>query len=137
MQKVRKALDKNGPTFLNTISVCDLGWKTPPADTIEIARVAIDTCHWPLYEVDEGKYKLNYKPKEKKPITEFLKLQGRFRHLLRPENTELVEAIQAHVDEEWERLLARCAETSATAAPPKAKPKPKEAKTKEKVAASE
>lgn len=123
MQKVRSALDKNAPSFINTISVCDLGWKTPPADTIEIARVAVDTCHWPLYEVDEGKYKLNYKPREKKPIEEFLKLQGRFRHLLRPENSQLVETIQAHVDQMWESLLAKCAETSATKAPPKAKPK--------------
>lgn len=132
MQKVRKALAKNGPAFMNTLSVCDLGWKTPPADTIEIARVGVDTCHWPLYEVDEGKYKLNHKPKEKKPITEFLKLQGRFRHLLRPENAPLVEAIQAHVDEEWERLLARCSETSATSAPPKAKPQAKKAPAEKK-----
>jgi pyruvate ferredoxin oxidoreductase beta subunit len=128
MQKVRTALDKNAPTFINTISVCDLGWKTPPADTIEIARVAIDTCHWPLYEVNEGKYKLNHKPREKKPIEEFLKLQGRFRHLLRPENSHLVEEIQIRVDHLWENLLAKCAETSATKATPRAKAKPEEEK---------
>ena len=131
MQKVRRALDKNAPTFINTLSVCDLGWKTPTADTIEISRLAVDTCHWPLYEVDEGRYKLNYKPRQKLPIEEFMKVQGRFRHLFKPENKHLIEAIQAHVDERWEALLARCSETSATSAPPKAKQRPEKAGSKQ------
>ena len=53
----------------------------PSDQTIELARLAVDTCFWPLYEVVEGEYKLTYKPKEKKPLTDFLRKQDRFRHL--------------------------------------------------------
>ncbi len=64
----------------------------------------MDTCVWPLYEVDNGKYKINYTPKEKKPITDWLKPQGRFRHLFKEENTWIIDEYQKQVDEEWEEL---------------------------------
>jgi len=63
-----------------------------------------------LFEVEHGEWKLNYKPREKRPITDWLETQGRFRHLLRPENKPLVEKIQADVDRRWEQLLKRCGE---------------------------
>jgi len=59
-----------------------------------------------LYEVVEGKYTVNYKPKNKLPVVEFLKAQGRFRHLFKKGNEELLDMIQKEVDRRWERLLS-------------------------------
>jgi len=108
--KVRKALDADGPSFINVLSSCDRGWRHDPADTIKITQLAVDTCYWPLYEVENGKWKLNYKPKEKKPVIEWLATQGRFKHLLRPENAAIVRRLQEKIDQDWEFLLKRCAE---------------------------
>ncbi|MBF8266802.1 MAG: thiamine pyrophosphate protein domain protein TPP-binding protein [Dehalococcoidia bacterium] len=108
MTKVRQADAAGGPTFINVLSPCARGWRYEPQDTMSISRLAVDTCMWPLYEVDNGEWKLNYKPREKKPVTEWLKSQGRFSHLLRPENLPVVEEIQRRVDREWENLLQRC-----------------------------
>ena len=63
---------------------------------------------WPLYEVVEGKYILSYKPKEKKPVEEYLKMQGRFAHMFKPGNEWMIEAVQQNVDDNWEKLLNRC-----------------------------
>ena len=106
--KVEKALDTDGPSFIDVLSPCRLGWRYPPEQTLEVGRLAADTCFWPLYEVVNGKYSLTYKPKEKKPVAEWLKLQGRFKHLFKPENKSLLENIQNHVDERWEKLLKLC-----------------------------
>lgn len=105
--KVRKALNTVGPAFLNVLSPCQLGWRHDPGETIEIARVAVDTCFWPLYEVEKGKYKINKKPKKKLPVSSFLKMQGRFRHLMKPENQNVIEELQAYVDAKWELLLRK------------------------------
>jgi pyruvate ferredoxin oxidoreductase beta subunit len=94
---------------MNVISPCPLGWGYSSEKTIEIAKLAVDTCFWPLFEVENGlTWKLSYKPAAKKPITDYLKAQVRFRHLLRPENTAVVEAIQKRVDDDWAALLKRC-----------------------------
>jgi len=69
------------------------------------SKLAVETNFWPLYEVENGKVHINYKPKERKPIEEFLKGQGRFRHLFKPENRHVIEEMQKMIDEEWERLL--------------------------------
>ena len=63
---------------------------------------------WPLYEVENGKYKLTYNPKVKKPVTEWMKLQSRFRHLFKPGNEAILEKIQADVDKHWNGLLVKC-----------------------------
>ncbi|MEW6684574.1 MAG: thiamine pyrophosphate-dependent enzyme [Candidatus Edwardsbacteria bacterium] len=104
--KVEKALSFNGPTFINILQPCRLGWGYPPEDTIEIGRLAVDTCIWPIYEVENGKYRITHRPKEKKPVIEFLKKQERFRHLFLAENTHFLEEIQREIDIKWERLLA-------------------------------
>jgi pyruvate ferredoxin oxidoreductase beta subunit len=104
-RKLEHALAIDGPAFINVFSPCVPGWKYNAEDTMEISRLAANTCFWPLYEVDEGKWKLNYFPKEKLPVEEFLKTQGRFRHLFRPENQHVIEELQQEVDEQWERLL--------------------------------
>ncbi|HHV61457.1 MAG TPA: pyruvate ferredoxin oxidoreductase [Firmicutes bacterium] len=106
--KVRKAFEVEGPAFVNILTPCRLGWQIDPADSIEICRKAVDTCFWPLYEVENGVWKITLKPREKKPITEWLRPQGRFRHLFKPGNEKLIEEIQADVDRRWEMLQKRC-----------------------------
>jgi pyruvate ferredoxin oxidoreductase beta subunit len=103
--KVEKALNIKGPKFINILVPCTLGWRYPAEKGIEVAKLAVETCVWPLYEVENGKYKINYRPREKKPVIEWLKVQGRFSHLLKPENQHLVDQIQAEVDRRWARLL--------------------------------
>jgi len=111
MEKARKAVEADGPAFINVISPCPRGWRHDPSMSIEVAKVAVETCYWPLYEVRNGtEWTLNYKPREKRPVTDWLKMQGRFRHLFTPQFEYVVEELQAKVDEEWERLLALCGE---------------------------
>ena len=107
--KVEKALAATGPTFINILGLCQLGWGYPPEKTVEISRLALDTCIWPIYEYENGRYKINYTPKEKKPIKPWLESQGRFRHLLSGGNEYLVETLQKEVDQKWETLQKRAA----------------------------
>jgi len=104
--KVQKALSVDGPAFINILQPCQLGWGYPKELTIEVGKLAAETCLWPIYEVENGKYKINYKPKEKKPVSEYFKLQQRFRHLLQPQYQELLNEIQRDVDMHWEKLLS-------------------------------
>jgi pyruvate ferredoxin oxidoreductase beta subunit len=110
MQKTRKAVNCGGPAFMNVLASCNRGWRHPTDSTIEITQLAVDTCYWPLYEVENGEWRLTYKPKEKQPIEEWLKLQGRFRHVFRPENRHLIDKLQEEIDRRWERLLKQCSE---------------------------
>jgi len=106
--KAEKAFSIKGPKVLLVLQPCTLGWKYPPEKTVEIAKLAVETKFWPLYEVENGKYKLNYKPSKDVPVTEYIKTQGRFKHLLKPENKEIIEKIQGHVNSEWEKLVRLC-----------------------------
>ncbi len=108
--KVRKALDVDGPSFINVFSPCRLGWAYPPEKTVAITRLAVETCVWPLYEYENGKYRITVKPKEKKPVEEFLKIQGRFTHLFKLKDQTPIKEFQAEVDRIWERLQKRTAE---------------------------
>jgi pyruvate ferredoxin oxidoreductase beta subunit/oxalate oxidoreductase subunit beta len=81
INKVRKALNVVGPTFLHIHAPCPKGWKFDEAKTVEIARLAIDTGMWNMYEWENGEYRYQFKPKKYKPVREYLKLQGRFAHL--------------------------------------------------------
>jgi pyruvate ferredoxin oxidoreductase beta subunit len=74
-------------------------------ESIQMARTAVENRFWPLYEVENGVYKINHTPKEKVPVVDWLKAQGRFRHLFRPGMEGLLTQIQEEVDREWERLL--------------------------------
>ncbi|MDI6893894.1 MAG: thiamine pyrophosphate-dependent enzyme [Bacillota bacterium] len=107
MRKVKKAVDADGASFLNVISPCWRGWRFPEEETIEMARLAVETCYWPLYEVERGKVTVSYVPREKKPVSEWLKKQGRFSHFFAPGNEGMLAELQAEVDREWEELLAR------------------------------
>ncbi len=108
--KVSKALSIKGPTFINVLSPCVIGWGYEPSETIGISKLAVDTCFWPLYEVENGKYKLNYKPKEKIPIRKWMEKQARFRHLFKKENKKIIDEIQNETDRKWEKLLKLCEE---------------------------
>ena len=110
MKKVRKAVAANGASFMNVLSSCNRGWRHETDQTIEVTRLAVETCYWPLYEVEDGEWKLTYRPKEKLPIEEFLKPQGRFRHLFAEENKHIIGQLQAGVDRKWTQLLERCGE---------------------------
>jgi pyruvate ferredoxin oxidoreductase beta subunit len=107
-QKLTKAFTVKGPAFINVLSPCVPGWKYSSEKTMEYNRLAVDTNFWPLYEVDKGVWRLNKKPKERLPIEEWLKGQGRFRHLFTPQNRHVIEELQAEVDQRWEELLQRC-----------------------------
>ena len=100
MTKVSKAVATNGPSYLHILSVCPTGWRCPAELTIRIGRLAVQTGIFPLYEVENGKYKLNVAPPKLKPVSEYLKLQGRFRHL----SDDVIAEIQQRVNEEYSSL---------------------------------
>jgi pyruvate ferredoxin oxidoreductase beta subunit len=104
--KVRRALDVDGPSFIVVLAPCWRGWRYDQSMTLEIGRLAVDTCAWPLYEVVGGDWQVTYTPRQKKPIREYLATQGRFSHVLVPGNERLVEQIQAEVDGNWSRIQA-------------------------------
>lgn len=106
--KSEKAIYTQGPAFLNIMAPCPRGWRYDAPDIIEICKLGVETCYWPLFEVIDGKWILNYQPKNKLPIEDFLKKQGRFKHLFKKENTYLLEAFQQEVDKRWEALLTKC-----------------------------
>ncbi len=108
MNKVKKAGLVNGPAFIHVYSPCPTGWGCKPEDSIKVAKLAVETRVFPLYEVIDGKYIINRKVTKPKPVEEYLKLQRRFRHL----TPEQIEYIQNRVNEEYEKLLrlAECFE---------------------------
>ena len=103
-KKARKAFATPGPTFLSVYSPCTNNWKFPTSQYVRLARLATETNSWPLYEIEDGKYKINFEPKDKKPVEEYLKTQGRFKHLFSEKNKKVIPEIQKQVDEEWDRL---------------------------------
>ena len=104
-EKAEKAIYTEGPTFLNVLSPCPRGWGYPTEDLMTINKLAIETCYWPLYEVENGKYKITYKPAKKLPIEEFLKPQKRFKHMFKEGNEWMIEEFQKEVDRRWQALL--------------------------------
>ncbi|PUU88894.1 pyruvate ferredoxin oxidoreductase beta subunit [Halanaerobium congolense] len=108
--KAKKAIYTEGATFLNVMAPCPRGWRYPPEKLMELCKLAVETCYWPMYEIENGEWRLNYKPKEKLPIEEFLKAQGRFKHVTKEEKRTMIDEIQAEVDHRWEKLLIKCGE---------------------------
>jgi pyruvate ferredoxin oxidoreductase beta subunit/oxalate oxidoreductase subunit beta len=94
INKVRKALNVVGPTFLHIHCPCPKGWGFPAEKTVEVARMAIETGMWNMYEWESGVYRYQFKPKKYKPVKEYLKLQQRFAHL----QDEHIAKLQAFVD---------------------------------------
>jgi pyruvate ferredoxin oxidoreductase beta subunit len=105
IQKVKKAARIHGPAYIHILSVCPTGWRIPPNKSIWIGRLAVETGVFPLYEVENGKYRITVDVPELKPVLDYLKPQGRFRHL----TPELVDQIQERVTREYNQLKAKTA----------------------------
>jgi len=109
MRKAEKAFNTKGPSFINVLVPCIPGWKINSNMTLKIAKLAVDTCFWPLFEIENDVWTLNFDPGDnKKPMVEWLKLQGRFKHLFSPENQGILEQIQKNVDERWAHTKKMC-----------------------------
>ena len=106
--KAHKAIYTPGAAFLNVMSPCPRGWRYPSEDILKVTKAAVETCVWPLFEVIDGKWVLNYEPTKKLPVTEYLKMQGRFAHMFKAGNEWMLEAAQKEVDRNWQELLVRC-----------------------------
>jgi pyruvate ferredoxin oxidoreductase beta subunit len=113
--KSEKAFAADGPAFLNVIATCHRGWSFPQEKSIEISKLAVETGVWPLIEVENGVWRFTYKPKERKPVIEWLESQGRFSHLFTEENKSVIDEIQQGVDENWTRLENLCNSTCKVA----------------------
>jgi pyruvate ferredoxin oxidoreductase beta subunit len=116
--KARKGIEVNGPAFLHAFAPCPRGWRSDPAKSIELSRLAVETCIFPLWEAVNGEYQLStpskviaLAPQKKKPVKEYLQVQGRFRHLFTPKYEKILDEIQHFTDERWNRLLKRCGMT--------------------------
>jgi pyruvate ferredoxin oxidoreductase beta subunit len=99
IKKLRKAAAISGPTYVHVHTPCTPGWRIETSKTIEVARLAVLTGAWALYEIEDGKFRLTFKPPKRRPVADYLKLQGRFRHLTEGEIAE----IQRMVDEQCRR----------------------------------
>lgn len=108
--KAEKAIYTEGACFLNIMAPCPRGWRYPTENIMEICKLGVETCYWPLFEVDHGKWILNYEPKKKFPIEDFLRPQGRFKHLFKKGNEDLLVQFQEEVDRRWEDLQFRCSQ---------------------------
>lgn len=104
-EKAQKAIYTEGACFLNVMAPCPRGWGYATEDLMEINKLAVETCYWPLYEVIDGVYKVSYKPANKLPIEEFLKPQKRFKHMFKPGNEWMIKEFQEEVDARWQELL--------------------------------
>ena len=100
MDKVAKGIATPGPAYIHILSVCPTGWRSAPDLSVRLGRLAVETGIFPLYEVEDGKYKLSFEPTKLRPVQDYLKLQGRFRHL----SEETVKEIQNRVNEEYAKL---------------------------------
>jgi pyruvate ferredoxin oxidoreductase beta subunit len=105
IMKAEKAFKVEGPAFIVVLAPCPRGWRFDSHLTVKIAKMAVETNFWPLYEVEDGKLKINFKPKNRKPIVDWLRAQGRFSHLFKAGCECLLEMIQQQIDADWERYL--------------------------------
>ncbi|AGN17310.1 pyruvate synthase subunit PorB [Methanobrevibacter sp. AbM4] len=100
MKKVKKAVETKGPAYIHLNQPCTTGWGFDPSKTIELGRLGVETGFWPLYEIENGEFKVTYRPTERKPVVEYLKAQKRFKHL----DEEHVQMIQDYVNNQCEEL---------------------------------
>ena len=100
LAKIKKAQAVKGPAYIHILSVCPTGWRIPTDQAINYGRLAVRTGVFPLYEVENGKYKITYSPEPLRPVSEYIKGQGRFRHL----TDDLIAEIQQKVNQDWQEL---------------------------------
>lgn len=108
-RKARRAAATDGPSFLNVLTSCPLGWGVAPRDSVAVVQLAVETGFWPLFEVLEGHYRITYEPNPRRPMHEWLASQIRFRHLV-DNPGGLADDMQADVDAAWRRLTRRAEE---------------------------
>jgi pyruvate ferredoxin oxidoreductase beta subunit len=106
IEKVEKGASTLGPAYVHILSVCPTGWRCPTDLTVRIGRLAVETGIFPLYEVENGKYKLNFDFPELRPVVDYLKLQGRFRHL----SEDLIAKIQQRVTADYAALKEKASD---------------------------
>ncbi|MFN7182036.1 MAG: hypothetical protein ACK4NF_05100, partial [Planctomycetota bacterium] len=108
VKKFETAKNIKGFRFIHYLCVCPTGWKSDSRYAVKLARLAVETKVFPLFEVFSGeKYKITYTPKGL-PVNEYLKLQGRFAHL----NEDQIKLIQQEVDKNWEKLLKKASNSN-------------------------
>lgn len=100
MRKVKKAMEIDGPSYIHLHQPCTTGWRFPPSKTIEVGRLAVESGAWLLYEIENGEFRITYRPVERRPVKEYLKMQGRFKHL----TDEEIQKIQDYIDEVCSKL---------------------------------
>lgn len=108
INKVRKGAEVDGPALIHVIAPCPLGWRFKTEQTIQMARLAVQTRYFPLYEVEKGKYKLSINP-HVEPLESFLHMQGRFNHLFQPQFAYELDALKSQVEQRWAALQDLCA----------------------------
>jgi len=108
VQKVKKAAAIEGPAYLHILSVCPTGWRSAPELSIRLGRLAVETGVFPLYEIERGEYRLNVDFPKLRPMKEYTKLQGRFRHL----SDEMLQEIEKRIHQEYEQLREKARKRS-------------------------
>lgn len=104
-RKIEKAMSLKGPRMLIALSPCPTGWSFDPKETVNIGRMAVRTGIWPLKEYSDGQIVHTKIPRQRKPVEEYLKLQGRYKHLFEPKrNDKLINEIQKKVDYYWDAV---------------------------------
>ncbi len=103
IEKVKKAARTKGPAYVHILSVCPTGWRIPTEKAIWIGRLAVETGVFPLFEVVDGVYDMTFKNLELRPVKEYLKPQGRFRHL----TDDLIEQFQDQVTKNYNKLIKK------------------------------
>jgi len=102
-EKVEKAAKVKGPAYLQIYSACPTGWRLAPEKAISIGRLAVQTGVFPLYQIEKGKLSITVPTPEFRPLKEYVKPQGRFRHL----DDATIEEIEKRVHEEYRKLERR------------------------------
>jgi len=105
--KMRKAAATEGPALIHVISPCPLGWRFPTDQTIQMARMAVQSRYFPLFEVEKGRYTLSVNP-HPKPLDDFLRMQGRFSHLFQPQYAQELSILRNQVEQRWASLQQLC-----------------------------
>jgi pyruvate ferredoxin oxidoreductase beta subunit len=100
IEKAKKAARIKGPAYIHILSVCPTGWRLPPELSIKAGRLAVETAVFPLYEVEDGRYRITVDVGKLRPVNDYLKIQGRFRHL----DESMIAKIQERVVQEYEKL---------------------------------
>jgi pyruvate ferredoxin oxidoreductase beta subunit len=104
--KIKRAKEIEGPAYIHVYSVCPTGWRSAPELSVQLGRLAVETGIFPLYEIDHGRYKLSMEFSPLRPITEYTKLQGRFRHL----TADVLQQIQDKVVQKYEELRKKASD---------------------------